>query len=133
MATPQTIFQISCSLKQGDCYSPPAFLMVVEILGQKIHLNERIEGIQIGKINKKHAQFAYDLWASILAKQTSIDALFDEIEKFCLATGLKINYNKTLIMRLGSLRESEAKLIHPKHNKLVTQSQNFRVVFYPRF
>ena len=74
-------FQISCGLKQGDCYSPPAFLMVVEILGQKICLNERIEGIQIGKINKKHAQFTDDLWASILAKQTSIDALFDEIDK----------------------------------------------------
>ena len=34
-----------------------------------------------------------------------------KLTKFCLVTGLKINYNKMLIMRLGSLRESEAKLI----------------------
>ena len=80
-------------------------------MGQKIRLNERIEGINMGNISKKHAHFADDLWACIAADQLSIDELFREIQNFCNFTGLSVNYDKTQILRIGSLKDSDAKLI----------------------
>ena len=44
-------------LHQGDCFSPPAFLLVVEILGFKISQNNNITGINLGHTHKKQAQF----------------------------------------------------------------------------
>ena len=39
-------------LRQGDCYSPLVFLLIVEILGLKVRQNERIQGISIGHTQK---------------------------------------------------------------------------------
>ena len=101
-------------LRQGDCYSPPAFLLIIEVLGIIIRENEKIEGIQIGHNKKKHAQFADDLWAALQAKEKVLSELFDSIEFYGEFSGLKINYNKTQIMRMGSLRESDAMFITQK-------------------
>ena len=99
-------FSISRSLRQGCCYSPPAFLIFIEILGAKIRQNEKIEGIQItSSKNKKQSQFADDLWAS-LKNASSVYNLFQEMEYFARVSGLKINYNKTQLMRIGSLRRT---------------------------
>ena len=65
-------FKPERGLRQGDCYSPPAFLLVIEILGLKIRQNQNIEGIQLAHITKKQVQFAYDLWASLKAKQNCL-------------------------------------------------------------
>ena len=97
-------------LRQGCCFSPPAFLLVVEILSAKIIENENIVGIQVGHINKKHAQFADDLWASLRATQGSLDNFLETVEAFCKYTGLKVNYDKTQILRIGSLKGSQAQL-----------------------
>ena len=67
-------FNIRRGFRQGDCYSPPGFLLVIEILGMKIRENSKIEGITIGQYYKKQAQFADDLWAVIKAKQKVLDA-----------------------------------------------------------
>ena len=103
--------QLQQGFRQGCCYSPPAFLLVVEILGLKIRANENILGVNCGHYIKKQAQFADDLWAILMAKQQSVDAFFNIIEGFAKCTGLRINYDKTQIMRLGSLKNSDAKLV----------------------
>ena len=101
-------------LRQGDCFSPPAFLLVVAILGHKIRNNPHIKGINICTMNKKHLQFADDLWASLMAGQGCLDAFFDMVDRFTDVSGLKLNYDKTQIMRLGSLKDSDAKLFTQK-------------------
>ena len=40
-----------------------------------------------------------------------MDALIETLNQFGETTGLRINYDKTQILRLGSLRHTEAKLI----------------------
>ena len=107
-------FDIKRSLRQGCCLSPPLFLIFVEILGLKIRQNGKIEGIRIRHVHKKQSQFADDQWAALINKQTVLDAYTDELSKFAAITGLKINYDKTLLMRFGSLRESNAKYFMQK-------------------
>ena len=103
--------ELEKSFRQGCCYSPPAFLLVVETLGLKIRQTESIEGITIGETTKKHSQFADDLWASIKANQQSVDSLFEVLNCFSQFVGLTINYNKTQILRIGSLKNSDIMFI----------------------
>ena len=51
-------FQLQRALRQGCPYSPPAFLLIAEILGQKIKQNDKIQGITIGNSTKKSTQYA---------------------------------------------------------------------------
>ena len=71
--------------------------------------NSTVQGIRIGNTNKRHEQYADDLWATIIASQQNLDKLMAIVDSFSHATGLTINYNKTKIMRIGSLRDSNAK------------------------
>ena len=104
-------FAIERSLKQGCPYSPPAYLLIAEILNSKINANHQIEGILIPgqSKEKKCGQFADDTWASIKANEKSFKNFFKELNKFTDNTGLKVNYNKTQILRIGSSRNSDAK------------------------
>ena len=102
-------FPIKKGLRQGCPFSPPGYLLIAEILGQKIRQNDRIKGIHVDEYNKKLAQYADDTWVVIKAEKDSYDALFEEIQQFEINTGLKVNYDKTQILRIGSLRHSNAK------------------------
>ena len=99
---------------QGDCFSPPAFLLVVEILGLKIRQNNNITGINLGHTHKKQAQFADDLWAALKADQENLNEFFQTVDCFSGFTGLRPNYDKTQIMRIGSLKDSQAVLFTQK-------------------
>ena len=101
-------FNIERSLRQGCALSAPAFLLLVEILGQNIRDNIKIKGIKIGEKEKKHAQYADDLWALILANEQNVQSLTKEIKKFTKNTGLKINYDKTQVLRIGPKSKSKA-------------------------
>ena len=99
---------IGRGLRQGDCFPPPAFLLVMEVLGQILGQNNKIKGIKIDCTEKQHAQFADDLWTSLMADQEMVDEFFKDIDQFSELTSLKINYDKTQIMRIGSLKDSNA-------------------------
>ena len=102
-------FKVERSLRQGCPYSPPAFLVIAEVLGQKLRQNDSIQGIGLGNKQKKHGQYADDIWASIIATEQNVHNLFKEIDEFTRCTGLNVNYNKTQVLRIGSLRNTDAK------------------------
>ena len=100
---------ITRGLRQGCPLSSGLFLVIVEALGDSIRKNNKIEGIGIqGKAQKKHAQYADDLWALIKASQTNLYSLLTEVQHFSDTTGLLLNYNKTEIVRIGSWKDSNA-------------------------
>ena len=98
-------FPIQRSLRQGCPLSAPCFLVLVEVLGQKIRQSD-ITGLSIRNHQKNHGQYADDLWMLIDNTQKNFDTAFDIINKFSDKTGLKLNYNKTQVMRISSLRNS---------------------------
>ena len=55
-------------------------------------------------------QYADDIWTMIKFHQESFTAVLQTFNNFYHCTGLKINYDKTEVMRLGSLQGSQAKL-----------------------
>ena len=101
-------FKVERGLRQGDPLSCFVFILIVEIIAVKIRNNQDIEGIDIGSQNKKLGQYADDLWVSIKHKEKCYRALFKELGKFSDYTGLKINYNKTEVLRIGPLKHTDA-------------------------
>ena len=101
-------FKVTRGLKQGCPLSPLLFNLMVEVLAIKIRQNANIKGITVKDIRKVLGQFADDMWIVSEFDQTSFNTTIDLLEKFSLYSGLNINYNKTEILRIGSLRDSNA-------------------------
>ena len=57
---------------------------------------------------KKQSQFADNLWAGLKRMQKNLDLFFKELDLYAKVTGLKVNYDKTQLMRIGSLTNSNA-------------------------
>lgn len=97
-------------VKQGCPLSGLLFNHLISVIEMKIQQNNQIIGIQIpGSPNKKIDMFADDIWNTIKFDQESFSELMFEYEEFRAFSGLAINYNKTEIMRMGSIRSSNAK------------------------
>ena len=108
----KSFFPITRGFRQGDPLSCYNFNLVIEIIATKIKQNKNIEGVEICKgIEKKLGQYADDMWLVTKHKNSSYKAIFKEFELYSKFCGLKINYNKTEILRLGSLRNSDAEYI----------------------
>ena len=101
--------KISQGLRQGDPLSSSLFVLMVEILGEKIRSNPKIQGIDVKNTSNTHAQYADDLWAIILGTQTNLDEIFNTVNTFCKMTGFDLNYNKTEIVKIGSLHNGNSK------------------------
>lgn len=72
--------------------------------------NTNIDGVVINNIKCLLGMYADDIWNVIRNNQKSLDALLQMYEWFRDCTGLHINYDKTEVMRIGSLSDSCAKL-----------------------
>lgn len=100
---------IQAGVRQGDPCAGLIAILVLEIIALKIRQNDNIKGIHIGSKTKKLDQYVDDLWNVILAEKESFDELLYEYSEFQDFSGLAINYNKTEVLRLGSLCHTDAK------------------------
>ena len=110
-------FSPTRGLRQGCPASPYLFLIVAEILAQKIRNNPEIKGIKIKGQEKKLSQFADDTVLFSLYEDKSLNGIIDTVSQFEQGTGLKVNYDKTLIYRIGSLKNSDTRLYTVKEFK----------------
>ena len=100
---------ITRGFRQGCPLSCLCFDLVIELIAIRIRHNKKIEGVTVGTKTKKVGQYADDLWVSLKYKKQCFTELFAELRKFGDFTGLKVNYNKTEVLRIGSLKNTDAK------------------------
>ena len=86
-----------------------------EILAIKLRKDDRIEGLPINDILYLLGQFADDMDAYLRGTAQSIDAFFDCIEWYHHISGFTVNYDKTTVYRIGSLRDSNAIFYTQRH------------------
>ena len=101
-------YKMSRGLKQGCPLSPQIFDLVIETIALKLRQNTNIKGIQIDDVRKVLSQFADDIWVVSEYDQRSYEEILLMFHEFYLFSGLIMNYNKTEILRIGSLRHSNA-------------------------
>lgn len=78
-------------------------------MGAKIRQNPNIHGVIYRDKEKKSAQYADDLWVSLQFEERSFQTFLRPLHNFEEFSGLNISYNKSSILRIGSLRHSNAK------------------------
>ena len=97
-------------LLQGNPISSIYFILLVEILGQNIRSNSQIRGIVVGEQEFKIGQFADDTTLFLDYSQDSIQAAINTLDEFQHNSGLKLNYDKSSVYRIRSLKNTMARL-----------------------
>ena len=90
---------------QGSALSGPLFLFVAEILAINIKSNSRIEGLEILGEEEKISQYADDTNITSAYKESSINEVIKELNTFYDNTGLKVNYDKSVIFKIGCTKQ----------------------------
>ena len=108
MFTP--FIEIQRSVKQGGPCSAYFFLVLAEVLALELKKNKNISGFVVSQITKILGQYADDMDMYLLGGEKSLNAVFQTIEHFKKRSGFRINYEKTTIYRIGSIKKSLAKL-----------------------
>ena len=98
------------SVHQGGCMSVQLFLLCAELISIELRQCERIRGIPVDDIVLLLNQYADDTGITSLFDQESLTAILEKLDWFRQNTGFCLNYDKTSILRLGSLRFSDATL-----------------------
>lgn len=96
--------------KQGCSSSAFLFNIYAQLASLCIKQNSLIKGIQINNVEYKLAQFADDLNLFLMYDKVSLFETVRLFDSFENTMGLVVNYNKTNIYRIGSLKNSNAKL-----------------------
>ena len=104
---------VTRSIHQGGCCSAELFLLCAEILAIKIR-NEGIKGIKYGDLEQLLNQFADDTDVASPFEEDNLNKIIQIFDEFQRNSGFTLNYDKTTIYRLGSLRNTNAKLYTQK-------------------
>ena len=102
---------VSNGLAQGCSMSPLLFIICIEALAGVIRENDQIEGVSVenaemGRKEKKVGMVADDTMIAIKATTSSFIETVKVLKAFEMASGLKVNYEKSVICRLGSNNET---------------------------
>ena len=102
-------YELERGVAQGCPVSPLLFLCMAEALSRLINSDAEFKGIIVGDNPREFrlSQFADDTIA-ILKNGESLPALWRVLHTFYLATGLKVNINKTEGLLLGRSRKDRA-------------------------
>jgi hypothetical protein len=120
-----TYFNLERGVRQGCPLSAYLFIMVVELLSNKIRKDDSIKGIKIGNKETKIAQMADD--TTIFVEDiNSLENFLKLTIVFQKYAGLKLNTTKTEAMWLGTKRNSNDT---PLGLKWVNESSSLGIFF----
>ena len=97
-------FQLGRGVRQGCPLSPYLFILCVEILGNAIRNDDAIKGICISDSECKISQYADDTTLILDGTDNSLTNSLNLLDSFAELSGLKVNYEKTEALWIGSLR-----------------------------
>ena len=104
-----TELQVQRSVHQGGCCSAAIFILIAELLAISIREDAHIRGAFIKDIENVLNLYADDTDMSLDAtSDESLKRALKHIQQFHSHTGLLLNYEKTNVYRVGSLRNSKA-------------------------
>lgn len=100
-------FKVERGCKQGDPLSPYIFIICAEILAIKIRNNDKIKGIKIDDFEFLLTQFADDTTVILDGSEASLNETLNELEQFKSISGLKVNFQKTQVIWIGSKKYTQ--------------------------
>ena len=104
-------FQIERSVRQGDPLSPYPYLICAEIMSLMIRQNPRIKGILVKDTSVLLPQFTDDTTLYLDGKEQSFRESVNVLVRFASMPGLKINFDKTSAVWIGSEKDSRIRFL----------------------
>ena len=102
-------FTIKQGVRQGCPLSSTIFILCIEVLSSFIEKDNEIKGIELNGHEVKQTLFADDATFLNNGSQQSFEKLVDVIEQFGNISGLKLNSNKTIVLKIGTLKDTNIK------------------------
>ena len=103
-----TKIQLQRGIRQGDPASGYLFNLAVSVLTEQISKSTKLTGIHIDRNNEiRISQYADDTILFLDGTKRSIEGSIEELNKFGLQSGLKINIEKTSCMAIGIFRKDQ--------------------------
>ena len=121
-----TLFQIERGCRQGDPLSPYIYLLCAEILAVRIRQSSGVTEIKIKDVEYLISQFADDTSIYLDGSRESFENVIKILTEFVLWSGLKINYDKSQVVWLGSQKGSATVFL--PHLKLKWNPTRFSVL-----
>ena len=112
------------SINQGCCYSPSIYLLIGEIIANKLRNNNRIDGIQIGNCKLLLSQFADDMDLYLPFNETILNEVITVLTCMEAHLGVRVSYDKTSIYHISSIANTSAKLYTIKPIRWTNDSIN---------
>ena len=100
------IIKLARGCRQGDPISPYIFVLAVELLGVSIRENTELQGYTVKGREHRISQFADDTTLFIAYNERNLRLCMEILEEFHLISGLKINVDKTKVVKFGRNRDS---------------------------
>ena len=95
----------SSGLHQGCCISPHLYNLTGQVFAHLFHNDTKIVGVKIHDILNLISQFADDTNLFLENEEQSLQEVSETFDIAYRNLGLKVNYDKTTIYRIGSLEE----------------------------
>ena len=99
-------FTIRRGCRQGDPISAYVFILCTEILNIKIKHDKNITGIKIKNQEYIISQFADDTTLFLDGSEKTLNSTLEMLEHFSHISGLKVNFDKTKLIWIGSMKYS---------------------------
>ena len=100
------IIKLFRGCRQGDPISPYIFVLAVELLGTAFREHKNIKGYRIKDREHRISQFADDTTLFISYSEMNLRLCMDILGEFHRISGLKINVDKTKVVKFGKGRDS---------------------------
>ncbi len=113
------LFSVSRGVRQGCPLSPYLFIIAIEILSNSIINETEITGVNIRDIELKNTMFADDATFMTDGTKKSFEKLIYLIDEFSKISGLKLNTKKSIVMRVGALKNNNI-IFRPDKNFIWT-------------
>ena len=117
-------FAIEKGVHQGGPASNVLFSICAELLSIELKNNPDIKGIPVEEMCNLLGQFADDMDMYLLYEEKTLVTVLEVLDWFQKNTGFSVNYDKTQIYRIGSLKNSHDKLISQKNLKWTNEPIN---------
>ena len=121
-------FDVEQLVKQGGCCSAYYFLLLAEVLAIELRKNPKITGVFTNQIEKLLGQYADDLDLYLCADSKSVTEAFKVIDDFGRNSGLVINYDKTMLYRISSIRNSNARFYADKNIRWIETDGSINIL-----